>query len=304
MRGRAAARPNFAVNSRFGRVHVYMHHLRASTKVWSLSQNGASKDAPYVRGTLLRAKRITMTQLTHFLRKIALNESDLATALVASIDSDKLTKAFAEIGDTGVSAFLESGALEGVPIFGGLAKIYNGVEAVGVYLFRKKVANFVFGLANTSTDERRRFIGSFNSEAEKRELGETVLYLLTSIDDSKKAQICGHIFSAAVQEKCALEVAFRTISSVKGAFTPDFAHFARCYDAKTVTGSSGQIEVPQHVAGDDEASARVVFEAFTTNGWTGISLPHVDEDGPNAMFGFHVKEIGHLLRQFGLRALF
>ena len=149
------------------------------------------------------------------------NVPQLSQALVKSLNNESLAEAGATAADIGLDAVIDSGALDGVPVFGALLSFRKAGLAIRDALFERKVAKFLSGFADADPDERSKFVEKLRAEGKLEKFGETVLLLLDRLDDMTKPEMGGLVMAAAAAGKIELSEALRVSRIIDRAFIDD-----------------------------------------------------------------------------------
>lgn len=150
--------------------------------------------------------------------------TNLASSLADSLKSESTAELLATIGDVGLDAAIESGALDGVPIFGIATGLWKAGKQVQQELFVRKVSRFLSEVVKTDVGDRRRFLESIEADGKKEEFGETILLILERLDDARKPALVGRVMAAHIRGDIALEMALRLSMIVGRCYGPDLEH--------------------------------------------------------------------------------
>ena len=164
-------------------------------------------------------------------------DTSVGGALATSITSEETINAFATVADVGLDAAINSGAFDGVPIFGVATGLYRTGRHIKNELFLRKTARFLSGLSDVSPEKRERFLENLREKGKTEEFGETILLILDRIDDVKKPLIIGRLFAAHVEGKLTYEQAMRLAAIVNRCYAPDLDFLTRFKP-----GTQGELE--------------------------------------------------------------
>lgn len=136
----------------------------------------------------------------------------LEIALVESLDSSSLRDLTADLAEVTIDQLIEAGPFRDIPILGTLVKAKASIGLVRDYVFMKKVAKFLMGLAEIPEEQRRTFMQRVASRGETKKLGEVLLILLDRLDDFDKPALLAKVFRAYLTRNLPLEV-FRRLGA-------------------------------------------------------------------------------------------
>ena len=128
----------------------------------------------------------------------------LESALVRSIDASTLRDAATDLAEVGLDQMFEDGILRDIPVLGTLVRLRATLGVVQDYLFTRKVAKFLIGVARVDEAKRKAFVATISSPTERRRLGETLVLLLDRLDDLEKPDILARMFCAYIEGRCDL----------------------------------------------------------------------------------------------------
>jgi hypothetical protein len=148
-------------------------------------------------------------------------EESLDTSLTRSIASAPVGDLFASIADTTIDAVVESGALDGVPVFGLFSGGRKAYSAIRESLSLRKIVIFLQQFSSLSQEVRQSFIEGFSTPVEKHRFGQSVLLLLERAEDMKKPAIVGKLMAAAASGEIGLDMAMRLSKMVDNSYTED-----------------------------------------------------------------------------------
>lgn len=160
----------------------------------------------------------------------------LERALIRSIDSSSLQDLTADIAEAGLDQLLEDGIVKDIPILGTLIRLQTSIGLVRDYIFTKKVARFLVGLAEINPSERTKFLKGVEQRNETEKLGETLLLLLDRLDDFTKPVLLAKIFRAYIQRGFDLST-FRRLAKVVDHLSPEAHEALRAFYAPNRQGS-------------------------------------------------------------------
>lgn len=199
--------------------------------------------------------------------------------------SERLTDVTTAVADIGLNAILDSGAFDGVPIFGALTGTFRAGVAIREHLFMRKVAEFLITFEATPAAKRKDFIADLERRGKKSEFGEQIIFLIERMDDMKKPVIVGRIMSAAATGNIPLTKAMRLAKIVDRAYLEDLQSL--------VDFKAGFPE--------DRAVADSLFSVGLLIG-DGLQLKYSEDDSnDDGMITYRMNEYGRLLVQFGLK---
>jgi len=137
----------------------------------------------------------------------------IESALVRSLDATNLRDITIDLAEAGVDQLLAEGIVRDIPILGTLVRLRTSFGLVRDYVFTKKVAKFLIGVAEIEEEKRKEFLKKVQERNEQRRLGETLLLLLDRLDDFEKPHLLARLFRAHLEGRCDLET-FRRLSTV------------------------------------------------------------------------------------------
>jgi hypothetical protein len=226
-----------------------------------------------------------------------LSINEISDALTYTLGSRELTDATTDTFDQFLNAGFDSGILDELPVVGMLVKLTRAGDKLAQTLYLRNVVRLLAAVnAKTATEEQKeKLIKQLESRGELKTFGERILLILQGVDDTIKPPIIGRLIASAIREECSLDDAFRTINSVKLAFSGDFAAFQI---------AAGQIEYREN---DQLVSTNVLTPtqgmAISSYGWTGAfwgATLGPDSNSASTHYSFYLQPIGQILLDFGL----
>lgn len=149
----------------------------------------------------------------------------LENSFLESVAADDLSDLLTEAADIALDQIIESGALDGVPVFGAFRSVWKTGVAVREALYARKVCIFLRELQSTTLNERKRFLNAIQSSEEGRRFGSTMLLVLDKLDDMEKPGIIGRIIAAHIRGDIdEYGKATRLSSMVARSYGPDLSY--------------------------------------------------------------------------------
>lgn len=112
---------------------------------------------------------------------------------------------------------------EGIPVVGAAVKAAKVYGSIRDRLFMRQVEGFVRELDKISGEDRDAFIGHLEDRGELQRFGETVILVLSQLDDFEKSTIIGRLYSAAIRGSIDLQDAERVSAMVSRVFVSDLS---------------------------------------------------------------------------------
>ncbi|HGO5656122.1 TPA: hypothetical protein ACK3A9_005088, partial [Klebsiella pneumoniae] len=91
-------------------------------------------------------------------------DSQRGSALLAVINSDDVKDLSKEFGEIAIDSFIESGALESIPVVNSVVGIFKTVNSVRDRRFTDKLIRFIFELSDLTDAERINMTERLNSD--------------------------------------------------------------------------------------------------------------------------------------------
>jgi len=82
----------------------------------------------------------------------------IESALVRSLDATNLRDITIDLAEAGVDQLLAEGIVRDIPILGTLVRLRTSFGLVRDYVFTKKVAKFLIGVAEIEEEKRKEFL--------------------------------------------------------------------------------------------------------------------------------------------------
>ena len=149
------------------------------------------------------------------------NLSEISADMTASLVRHEIADLGSSITDAAVDAALDSGMLDGIPVFGTLLSLTRAGVAIRDVLFMRKVASFLANFSVAPAEDRVKFVQDLEGKGLSEKFGGTIILLLERMDDLSKPAIVGRIMAAAAANRMPLQDALRISHIVDRAFTED-----------------------------------------------------------------------------------
>jgi hypothetical protein len=158
--------------------------------------------------------------------------NNIGKSLVESLWTPNLSEITTEFSDIALDMVLKQkdGFLKEIPIFGWLIKGYGAVINVRDQIFMKKVANFLYGTAIVSEQEREKFKNDISNDQEfSRKVGESLVLLLDRHEDFEKSLILGKIFAGYMKGVIDYITFSKIANIIDRAFIDDLKNLEKYY---------------------------------------------------------------------------
>lgn len=163
-------------------------------------------------------------------RDMESTKDNLGESLVQSVWSSGAQNISTSIAEVALDSILEEGLLKDIPFFGTAAKGIGVVRTVRDRLFLKKIARFLYGLADVAKDDRDEFRDKMQKDpAFQTRVGENLILLLEHHEHLDKPIILAVAFAAFVRGKIEYRTFLRLGSAIDSAFVEDLRHLPQHY---------------------------------------------------------------------------
>lgn len=150
---------------------------------------------------------------------LALQDADLQNVAVSA-------------GELALDSLLDEGLLRDVPILGTLVKVISASATIADRLFLKKLLTFLLKLQDVSPEERARVIADIDNSKEYRtKVGEKLLYIVDTCEDSEIAELVGRVFKYFLQGQINYAEFLKTASVLQRLNIPDFKWFTKARES-------------------------------------------------------------------------
>merc|ERR1711991_134759 len=126
-------------------------------------------------------------------------KNSLHNRVFTSIANNWISELTDKLGETALDSWLTDSLLKDIPLFGTAITIWKTGNDIRAYHFTKKVIRFLMEVENASFEERQVFIKKCQSDDEREELGESILFILDSAKDVDSATYLGRNFTLLVK---------------------------------------------------------------------------------------------------------
>ncbi|MBF0519652.1 MAG: hypothetical protein HQK92_08010 [Nitrospirae bacterium] len=151
-------------------------------------------------------------------------EKSAASSVAESVCSEKLTNIFSSNDDVGLNAVIESGSLDGIPVFDMLENNRRVGKDIGHEIYVRKIVNFLTGLDSTTQQERTAFTERLESDGEIEHFGEIILLIIEKSEDTVKPKIIGRIMAAHIKGYIGYKEAMRLAFLINRCYTGDLEY--------------------------------------------------------------------------------
>lgn len=129
------------------------------------------------------------------------NIASLSESMELTLDKGNLS-VLGDLGEVAIDAVLDDGLLRDVPILSTVVGVGKCIRNVSDVLFAKKLIAFLYGLKDSTEQQREDAIAKWESDAKYRiRVGETLLNMINRCDDTQKAQWLSKLFYEMVLKR-------------------------------------------------------------------------------------------------------
>lgn len=135
-----------------------------------------------------------------FRRKKKVDHSEIVESFQNSFESDNTIDFVVESADLAFDKFVDSDAVNGVPVLGmlnGVYKIYKNVQA---YRLAKKLYRFLYHTREIETEKKRKFVKEY-IESNQEDGIDALLSVIDQLDNQHKVDIMAKLLKAKVEEE-------------------------------------------------------------------------------------------------------
>ncbi|WP_016949150.1 hypothetical protein [Anabaena sp. PCC 7108] len=158
--------------------------------------------------------------------------NNIAKSLVESLSTSKMTEIVTEFSDIAFDMVSnqEDGFLKEIPIFGWFIKGHGAFITMRDRIFMKKIANFLYGTATVSEEDREKFKNDISNDQElSQKVGETLILLLDRHEDFEKSLILGKIFAGYMKGEIDYITFSKLAHIIDRAFIDDLKNLEKYY---------------------------------------------------------------------------
>lgn len=167
-----------------------------------------------------------------FLRKYKkLTHSEVVETFKSSFESDNAIDMAIDVTDLTIDKFIDSDAINGVPVIGLLNASYKVYKNVQAYRLAKKVYLFLYHTNMLKLEQKRQFVEDY-IESNKEDGIDALLSVIDQLDNQNKVEIMANLLKAKIEEKitifefnrlvsCLQRVPFSDINKLKD-YTEDY----------------------------------------------------------------------------------
>lgn len=142
-------------------------------------------------------------------------------SLTRSLAHESLADLLGHISETAIDNAIDAGLLRDIPIIGTVFGILKSGRDIRNALFERKVIIFLQELSQLSTEQRKAFIGQFDSDEKQHEFGQTILMFLDRSEDSIKPRLIAKIISAHIRDEIEYRKAMRICAIISRCYSED-----------------------------------------------------------------------------------
>lgn len=166
-------------------------------------------------------------------------ESDrngMSVELINEITAEHINEVLISIGEANLDTVLGEGVLKNIPILSSIYKLYKSAVAIENAWFTQNICRFLASLKDVPQNERTEFIDRMEEDQDYRgRVGETLIIVLSKVDDRDKPAIIGNLFKAAIRGKINFDLFRRLASIVNRSFLPDLVKIKSIADPNTLS---------------------------------------------------------------------
>ena len=150
---------------------------------------------------------------------------EIEKSLLESLSSDDVTDLSAQLGDIALDHAIESGAFDGVPIFGTIRGLWKAGIATRDALYFRKVCLFLKKLQEAPREQRQAFLAELDQRGERDRFASSLLMMLDRLFDLEAPDILARIMSAHIRGDIPdYSTAVRLMSIVTRSHVPDLGY--------------------------------------------------------------------------------
>ncbi|MCR1231088.1 hypothetical protein [Klebsiella quasipneumoniae] len=129
-------------------------------------------------------------------------DSQRGSALLAVINSDDVKDLSKEYGEIAIDSFIESGALESIPVVNSVVGIFKTVNSVRDRRFTDKLIRFIFELSDLTDAERINMTERLNSDDNfAGRAGDRLIEIIDRLESENKPEIAAAFLKAFACER-------------------------------------------------------------------------------------------------------
>lgn len=135
-----------------------------------------------------------------FRRKRRVDHYEIVESFQNSFESDNTIDFVVESADLAFDKFVDSDAVNGVPVLGmlnGVYKIYKNVQA---YRLAKKVYRFLYHTHEIETEKKRKFVKEYIKSNQEDGI-DALLSVIDQLDNQHKVDIMARLLKSKVEEE-------------------------------------------------------------------------------------------------------
>ncbi len=154
------------------------------------------------------------------------NIQDIQPSLSKTLKNSDLRGIAKDGTEIAIDGIIKDGLLKDIPIVNALAAIIKTGGAIKDYLFMKKVLSFFSEITDICPKEREKMIDQIDGDESYRlKVGEKLLYILDTCEDSEKSENTAILFKAWLQKKISYDEWIKGSSIINRITTSDLSYF-------------------------------------------------------------------------------
>jgi hypothetical protein len=167
---------------------------------------------------------------------------DIQKSFDESLLNSVLPDTAIDIADSSIDTLLSNELLKQVPI----VKTFIGFVQAGINihdkLFLKKILSFLSNIEEINPKKRRKMISSIdNSEKYRLKVGEKLLYVIDSCDDSEGAERIAKLFQAVLSKEITYEMYLEAAGIVARISNRELQLFLNSYNVLSMEESANEL---------------------------------------------------------------
>ena len=156
-----------------------------------------------------------MWSIKRFLKKsMKPTQSEVVETFKSSFESDNAIDMAIDVTDLAIDKFIDSDAINGVPVIGLLNASYKVYKNVQAYRLAKKVYLFLYHTNELKIEQKRQFVEDY-IESNQEDGIDALLSVIDQLDNQNKVEILANLLKAKIEGKISIFEFNRLVSCLQ-----------------------------------------------------------------------------------------